>query len=80
MGDHMSERFERSAKPLSGTLGRLGHAANLAFRAGKERNQQVRFVKRIGAQNQSFRLLGHGLLATRGALSTRKNAQLYGCA
>src|SRR6185312_14021181 len=29
------------------------------FRAGKERNQQVRFMKRIGAQNQGFRLLWH---------------------
>src|SRR5215471_11123179 len=60
MRDYVGQRLERATKTPLRSLGRLSHAPYLPFASREQGHQQVRLVERIGAQNQSFRLLGHG--------------------
>src|SRR5437868_10867611 len=58
----MGQRLQRATKTTLRPLRRLGHTPDLSFHAREECNQQVRFMKRICAQDQCFRLARHGSL------------------
>src|SRR5689334_19276378 len=58
--NHVSERFQRTAEAAFGSLGGFRDTADLAVGPREQRDQEVRFMKRVSAKNQSFRLLRHG--------------------
>ena len=57
-----SERLERSAEASFETLGSLGDAFDFAFVPREERDQQVRLMHGVGAEDDGFGELEHGTM------------------